>query len=100
MLKKLTAEGRFECGIDEVLAGKVWAFTATLSKDCGDGCFVGLGAAVANERGYVPIPSHWVRSDSYDEMSDHADELNLAMGLDYDAATKIIISSMAKGVKR
>lgn len=92
-MKKLSAEGRFDSNIDEMLAGKVWAFTSVIAHDG-----IGLGAAVANEPGYYPIPLSFAfvefGQDAYDEMSAHADELNEAMGLDEEAAMKIVASSM------
>jgi hypothetical protein len=53
-----------------------------------------LGVAIANEAGYYPISSFWAHSDSYEEMSAHADDLNRAEGLDDQTAIRIVCSSM------
>lgn len=91
-LKLLTAEGRFECGLAEVVAGKVWAFAPVVPNVPGP--LFGLGVAIANEPGYIPIPLHWVHADTYEEAADHADELNRAEGLDDKTAYRIIASTM------
>lgn len=96
MLKPFTKEGRFECGLDEnpIIAGKLWAFTAIVGNPCR------LGVSVANEPGYLPIPQQWCHADNYDELTAHADELNLAEGHDPRAAMSIVASSMAAGKVR
>lgn len=97
-IKKLTAEGRFEAGIDEAFKGKLFAFTEVMTHGKGkDYPPYGLGIAVANEAGYTPVPVTWAHGDDYNEMAAHAEELNLAMGLDPMAAVKIVCSSMAQG---
>jgi hypothetical protein len=53
MIRELTAEVRFESGIDALVAGKRYAFLAIV----GDRYVARLGAAVADEPGYYPIPS-------------------------------------------
>lgn len=90
MIKKLSAEGRFEAGVDEIMAGKVFAFVAVV----GENYPWRLGCAVANERGYNPVPEFWANGDDMDEFHAHADELNEAMGLDKNAALNIIASTM------
>lgn len=90
MLKPLTAEGRFEAGIDNVVKGKVWAYVAVTGEHYG----ARLGIAIANQQGYNPVPEHWAHADTYDEMSAHADELNEAEGLSKWNATEVVISTM------
>lgn len=90
MLKPLTAEGRFECGLDTAFLGKIWAFVPVVGENFG----ARLGVAVANENGYSPVPEHWCNADTWQEMSDHADELNAAMGLDPMTAVNIVASTM------
>lgn len=92
-LKKLSAEGRFECNLDEVVKGKVWAFVAVPTTVRGDPQFQ-LGIAIANEAGYNPVPSYWSYADTFEEMSDHADQLNLAEGKDLKQACTIVASTM------
>lgn len=89
MLKKFTAEGRFEAGLDAVVAGKVWAFVPVMS-----GRVWGLGIAIANEAGYNPVPLNWAWADGRNEMQAHADELNKAEGLDDETVMRIVCSSM------
>lgn len=96
-MKKLSKEGRFECGLDEIVAGKVWAFVGVMSPGPLDG--FGLGIAIANEAGYYPIPFSWSHFDTFDEASQHAEELNAAEGLSLDQAAKIVFSSMRGGLK-
>ena len=59
-----------------------------------EGIHGSLGLAVANERGYTPVPLAWARYASQDAASDHADHLNKLIGLDAEQATLIIISTM------
>ncbi len=92
-MKKLSAEGRFESGLDEILKGKVWCFVAVV----GNRAPVALGAAVANEPGYYPIPENWANADSFGEMEDHVDELNQAEGIVPSEAIRIVCSSMKEG---
>lgn len=91
-LKKLSMEGRFEAGLDNLVKGKVWAFTAVVGKDFP----FALGIAVANERGYYPVPEFWCNGDDYNEMTEYADELNEKEGWTEKAATRIIASTMQK----
>lgn len=91
-MKKLSAEGRLSCGLPEATAGKVWAFVPVVGKVEGGA----LGVAMANEAGYWPISEFWAHG-SYEEMQDHADELNEAMGIGQHEAMRIICSSMAAG---
>lgn len=89
-MKEFTKEGRFECGLDPIIAGKAWAFTAVV----GDHCAARLGVAIANEAGYVPIPETWCNADDYDAMEAHAEALNAAEGLDPKTAALIVVSTM------
>lgn len=94
-MKEFTREGRFECGLDEVLKAHgakpgQWAFIAVI----GDHCAARLGVAMANESGYVPIPETWANADSYDEMEAHAEALNLAEGVPAKTAALIQVSTM------
>ena len=93
-MKEFSAEGRFECGLDAIVQGKVWCFVNVV----GDNYAARLGVAIANEQGYVPIPEFWANADSYDEMDRHAEALNKAEGLDVLTATRIVCSTM--GFKR
>lgn len=93
MIKKLSAEGRFEAGVDELMLGKVFAFVAVV----GEHYPWRLGLAVANEQGYHPVPEFWAHGDSGTDMAEfqrHADELNEAMGINAEMAARIMASSM------
>lgn len=92
MIKPLTFEGRFECGFDEAIKGRVCALAALYR---GPGAVFGLSICVANEAGHNPIPLHWCHSDNADELHGHAEQLNRELfGLDPKAATKIVASTM------
>jgi hypothetical protein len=91
-LKPFTAEGRFECGFNELVHGKLCALVAVWHNESHGW---GLGLAIANEDGYYPIPSHWVHGDDVNEMHDHAEALNAELfGLSRAATAQIILSSM------
>ena len=92
MLKPFTTEGRFECGLDEIVAGKVWAFVPVIGPVGGPG--TALGVAVANERGYHPVPVYWCHADTWAEMETHVDELNAAEGLSEDEYMRIVATTM------
>jgi hypothetical protein len=92
MLKPLTKEGRFECGLDDAVKGKVWCFVNVV----GENYPARLGIAFANEPGYCPIPEFWCHADNYNELDRHAEELNKAEGIDVLQAAKIVCSSMRK----
>lgn len=93
-IHKFSAEGRFECGFDTFVTGKVWAFVPVFSQHSSKD--IGLGIAVANEPGYNPIPLTWCHGDDYDEMQNHARELNAEAGLSVDAEARIICSTMRR----
>lgn len=90
MLKSLTFEGRFECGLDSLVAGKVWAFVAVP----GETHAAALGVAVAREAGYHPIPEFWCHADDHAVMRDHAEALNAERGLDPLAALEIVLTTL------
>lgn len=91
-MKKFSKEGRFESGLDALIAGKLWAFVPVVCKHG-----IGLGVAIANEPGYLPVPFSWANADTWDEMQAHADELNTAEGKEPRNAELIVASSMAAG---
>lgn len=93
MIRELTAEGRFESGLDALVAGKRYAFLAIV----GDRHPARLGAAVENEPGYYPIPEAWAHADSMLEMQKHADFLNARLGLSTKDAGKLVASTFAAG---
>lgn len=74
---------------------KVFAFVAVLPNEKIDGINGALGMAIANERGYMPVPLGWASYANFEAASDHAEHLNKAvLKLDNDEAFKIIASSM------
>lgn len=90
-MKTLSNLAIAELGIGEMMAGKAYAYTAVMAGDT-----YGLGIAVANERGYLPIPLHWANAETYDAAADMAEVLNRdLLGLSNDAMARIICSSMA-----
>lgn len=92
MSKQLTELAIAELGITEMMAGKAYAYVAVMSGDT-----YGLGLAVANERGYHPIPLHWAQADTFNSAHDLADEMNEKIGLNLEAAARIVCSTMRKG---
>jgi hypothetical protein len=92
MLKKLSACSRAELELEALFAGKLWAFTPVM----GDYGWQ-LGIAVSNEAGYSPVPGFFCHADTYDEMADHADDLNRERGQEPREAASIVASSMAQG---
>lgn len=94
-MKPFTPEGRFECGLDEVLKAKAvkageWAFVAVIGENFG----ARLGVAIANESGYVPIPEHWAHADDLDDLEEHAQTLNAQEGIGPRTAALIMVSTM------
>jgi hypothetical protein len=88
-IKKLTPLAAKELGIEEQMKGKIWAYAPTITGD-----IPSLGIAVANEKGYCPVSAFFANADTYDEIAAHADELNLARGLDLKTAFRIVASTM------
>lgn len=91
-LKKFNAENL--AAIQEIFSRRVYALTPATH---GDQWIAGV--AVANERGYRPLPASWCNIDqgpqAYDTMADYLDAVNRSIaGLDDSAANKIIASSM------
>lgn len=90
MLKPFTAEGRFECGFNEITEGKRCAVFAVRQEHG-----IGLGLAVAEEPGYHTIPLHWCNGDDFEQVSAHADELNRELfGLEPKVAGLIVASTI------
>jgi hypothetical protein len=87
--KPFTKEGRFECGMDEIVKNKIWCFVAVVGEHYG----ARLGIAVANMRGYHPVPEFWCHADRLDVLQDHADELNAAEGLTKVQSVEIVCST-------
>lgn len=96
VFRELTAEGRFESGLDNLVAGKRFAFLAVV----GENYPARLGAAVENEPGYYPIPEFWAHADSFDAMQAHADRLNAEMGITEREAEHLVLTSMSAGSVR
>lgn len=71
-------------------ASKVWCFSAVMQ----DGAY-GLGIAIANTPGYVPLPLSEACSESYEQMWKHANHLNDRLGWPQAYTMRIIGSTMA-----
>lgn len=98
MIKKLTAEGIFECGFDDVIRGRLCALIAVLR---GPGELYGLGIAVANEAGYVPVPLFWCSGDELRELEEHVADLNRELlDLDQKEVDDVIASTMSTRARR
>jgi len=97
-MKRFTFEGRFECGFDAIVRGKVVALVALY---VGPGTLWGLGIAVANEPGYIPVPTYWCHADTAEEMNAHVDQLNRELfKLEPEQALSIIASTMQQRSSR
>src|SRR5688572_26136919 len=90
MIKKLSAEGRFEAGVDEITAGKVFAFVAVVGKNYP----WRLGLAIANDCAHNAVPECWATSDDMSAVNAHGDEGSGAMGLSKEMAMRIVASGM------
>jgi hypothetical protein len=92
-LKPFTAEGRFECGFNELVHGKLCALVAVWHSDVAmPGAWV---SPLRTSRATTRFPSHWVHGDDVNEMHDHAEALNAELfGLSRAATAQIILSSM------
>lgn len=93
MFRPLTAEGRFESGLDDLLASKPHAYLAVI----GVHHPAALAVAVADEPGHYPVPEAWAHADDMLTMQKHADELNASLGLNLRAAAEIVCSSFRAG---
>lgn len=70
------------------------AFVAVLPSENSHGYHGALGIAVANERGYHPVPLGWARFTTMDAAQANADELNRHIGLSDMTAVLIVASTM------
>ena len=91
-MKKLSFEGRHECGLNAIVAGKDYAFVAVLGEEHP----ARIGVAIRNEPGYYPVPEHWAHADTLEDMQAHVDELNAEAGLTLREAAVIIATSMRR----
>lgn len=61
-----------------------------------------VGVAVANERGFNPLPASWchaeMSADAFDEIADYLETVNSELfNLDDDTAARIVASTMVGG---
>lgn len=76
--------------VNNLTSGKVACFTSCY-KDQG----LVLGIAIANKKGYIPTPAYFKDGVGLKEVQPILDGLNkIIFGLEPEAATQIIISSM------
>ncbi len=54
----------------------------------------GLGVAVANERGYNPVPAGWAISEDMAKAREEAERLNELLGHSKETSFQIIASTM------
>ena len=71
-----------------------FAFVAVLPSEPMEGVQGALGLAIANERGYMPVPLGWARYERFSAAQKHVDHLNDFIGRTDDQATFIQISTM------
>lgn len=70
------------------------AFVAVTPNEECPGVHAALGIAVANERGYMPVPLGWAAFETWEAAESNVDELNKHLGLDRMEGLKIIASTM------
>lgn len=76
--------------IFEMFGGKVYAFVPVIRES-----WIGLGIAVANEKGYSPISSLHYSTDKWNEAQMEADRLNMVhLGLTERTALDIVASTL------
>ncbi len=88
MRKRLSEEQRGDH--ETLMAGKLWAYTPVVLID-----FIGLGIAVANERGYNGIAAFFYRTESWDEAEEEANRLNSLRNINEETSILVIASTMA-----
>lgn len=79
--------------VEEAFRGKLWTYVAVINRNHA------LGIAVANERGYSPVPYHFTSKhcgDDYTSRKELAKKLNLERGQSENEALNIIASSIAQ----
>jgi hypothetical protein len=86
----------------ELMRGTLWVFAPrhTPKLKMGRKTFDArwhLSVVIANQGGGSNFPWKWARSDNYEEMLSHADELNRARGVSAELQNEIIVSSVANG---
>lgn len=70
------------------------AFVTVVPTDPVSGLNAALGIAVANERGYTPVPMGWASFETWDAADANADEVNRALGLGAMEVLRIVASTM------
>lgn len=79
--------------IEQAFRGKLWCYVAVINRNHA------LGIAVANERGYSPVPYHMTSNactDDYTSRKELANKLNAERGQSESEALNIIASSIAQ----
>ena len=92
-VRKFTPEGRFECGLGEVVKTKNFCFVAVVGRTFP----WELGVAIADEQGYNPVPSHWCHATEGTDMEafqKHVDKVNRAEKIDKKEEAAIDASTM------
>ncbi len=86
-MKQLSIEGQID--IEEAFKGKLWAYVAVIQPNG-----IGLGVAVANEKGYCPVPLGRYIVPRLDQAEAEAERLNEGRGMCEDEALLIVTSTM------
>ncbi len=78
------------------MRGRAFAFVAVLPSEPVEGLQIqgALGLAIANDRGFMPVPLGWAYYETFTAAQDHAEHLNKHIGLIDDQASMIQISTM------
>jgi hypothetical protein len=78
--------------VARAFAGKLWCYVAVTTHGGS-----ALGVAVANEKGYSPVPTFHYLVRNHNHAEAEADRLNELRGTSKDAAMDIVLSSMRIG---
>ena len=93
-IKKLSPEIPLEHDYEGRFEGKLWCYAAVILHNTIVDDRWGLGIAVADEPGYHPISGLFARASTFEEMMDHADDLNLQRNITRMQGAMIIASTM------
>lgn len=93
-IKKLSPEIALEQDYESRFGDKLWCYAAVILDEPVEDDQWGLGIAVADEPGYDPIGGSYAHASTYEEMMDHADDLNLQRSIGRTQAAIIIASTM------
>ena len=93
-IKKLSPEIPLEYDYEGKFKDKLWCYAAVILHQTVVDERWGLGIAVADEPGYHPISGLYAHASTFEEMMDHADDLNMQRNIPRIQGAMIIASTM------